>query len=136
VAGTSDVVIDVNGYFATPGAGGLSLYTMPPCRVIDTRNGTGAFVGVLSVDIESSSCAPPSTAQAYVVNATVVPSNSLGYLTLWPSGHTQPVVSTLNAYDGVITSNTAVVPTVNGSINTFAANPTQLILDLFGYYAP
>jgi hypothetical protein len=136
VAGTSDVVIDVNGYFATPGAGGLSLYTMTPCRVIDTRNGTGAFAGVFSVDIESSSCAPPSTAQAYVVNATVVPSNSLGYLTLWPAGQTQPQVSTLNAYDGVITSNTAVVPTVNGSINTFAANPTQLILDLFGYYAP
>jgi len=36
----------------------------------------------------------------------------------------------------VIASNMAIVPTVNGSINAFAANPTQLILDLFGYYAP
>jgi hypothetical protein len=136
VGGASDVVIDVNGYFATPGAGGLSLYTTAPCRVIDTRTGTEAFTGVFSVNIESSGCAPPSTARAYVVNATVVPSNTLDYLTLWPAGQTQPQVSTLNAYDGVIASNMAIVPTVNGGINAFATNPTQLILDLFGYYAP
>jgi hypothetical protein len=136
VGGTSDVVIDVNGYFAPPGAGGLSLYATTPCRVLDTRNGTGAFGGVLSVNVESSTCAPPSTAQAYVVNATVVPSGPLNYLTLWPAGETQPQVSTLNAYDGVVTSNMAIVPTINGSINAFAANPTQLVLDLFGYYAP
>ena len=136
VGGTSDVVIDVNGYFATPGAGGLSLYATTPCRVLDTRNGTGAFSGVMSVNVESSTCAPPSSAQAYVVNATVVPTGALNYLTLWPAGETQPQVSTLNAYDGVIASNMATVPTVNGSINAFAANPTQLILDLFGYYAP
>jgi hypothetical protein len=136
VAGTSDVAIDVNGYFAAPGAGGLSLYATTPCRVLDTRSAAGPFTGVLSVNVESSTCAPPSSAQAYVVNATVVPSGSLGYLTLWPAGQTQPQVSTLNALDGVITSNAAIVPTVNGSINSFAANPTQLILDLFGYYAP
>jgi len=136
VGGTSDVVVDVNGYFAAPGAGGLSLYATTPCRVLDTRNAAGAFTGVLSVNVESSTCAPPSTAQAYVVNATVVPSSSLGYLTLWPAGQTQPQVSTLNAYDGVIASNMAIVPTINGSINAFAANPTELILDLVGYYAP
>jgi hypothetical protein len=136
VGGTSDVVIDVNGYFAAPGAGGLSLYATTPCRVLDTRNGAGAFSGVLSVNVESSSCAPPASAQAYVLNAAVVPSTSLGYLTLWPAGQTQPQVSTLNAYDGVIASNMAIVPTINGSINSFAANPTQLIIDLFGYYAP
>jgi hypothetical protein len=136
VAGTSDVAIDVNGYFATPGAGGLSLYATTPCRVLDTRSGAGALTGVLSVNVESSTCAPPSSAQAYVINATVVPSSSLGYLTLWPAGQTQPQVSTLNALDGVITSNAAIVPTVNGSINSYAANPTQLILDLFGYFAP
>jgi hypothetical protein len=136
VGGTSDVVIDVNGYFAAPGAGGLSLYATTPCRVLDTRDGAGAFSGVTSVNVESSTCAPPSTAQAYVVNATVVPTGALNYLTLWPAGETQPQVSTLNAYDGVIASNMAIVPTVNGSINAFAANPTQLVLDLFGYYAP
>ncbi len=69
-------------------------------------------------------------------NATVVPSGSLGYLTLWADSENQPVVSTLNAYDGFITSNMAIVPNVNGSIDAFAAGLTQLILDISGYFAP
>jgi len=30
----------------------------------------------------------------------------------------------------------AVVPTTNGSIDSFAYNPTHLIVDVFGYFAP
>jgi hypothetical protein len=132
----SDVVIDVNGYFAAPGASGLSLYTVTPCRALDTRTGAGAINGVFTAAIESSACAPNSAAQAYVLNATVVPSGPLNYLTLWPAGETQPVVSTLNASDGAITSNMAIVPTNNGSIDAFSTNPTQLILDISSYFAP
>jgi hypothetical protein len=46
-----------------------------------------------------------------VFNATVVPSPTLGYLTLWPYGGTQPGVSTLNAYDGFVASSMAIVRT-------------------------
>ena len=46
------------------------------------------------------------------MNATVVPQQGpVGYLTLWPDGQGLPVVSTLNAYDGAVTSNMAIVPT-------------------------
>ncbi len=82
----TDLVIDINGYFAPAGQGGLSLYPAVPCRVIDTRKiGNGQpFSGTLSppVDVVDSVCGPPATAQAYVFNATVVPSGGLGYLTL------------------------------------------------------
>ena len=81
-------------------------------------------------------CAPPSNATAYVFNATVVPPGSMPYLTPWPDGENQPLVSTLNAYDGFITSNMAIVPTNNGSIDAYAAALTQLILDISGYFAP
>ena len=70
-----------------------------------------------------------------MVNATVVPSGKLGYLTLWPNGQKQPLASTLNALDGVITSNMAVVPMSNGYINAFASDQTQLVVDLFNYFA-
>ena len=33
----TDIVIDVNGYFAPAGTGGLSRRTVEPCRVLDTR---------------------------------------------------------------------------------------------------
>jgi len=42
VTNSSDLVIDVNGYFAPPAANGLSLFTIKPCRVLDTRNPAGA----------------------------------------------------------------------------------------------
>ena len=140
----TDLVIDINGYFApasTGGSGGLSLYPVTPCRVIDTRHigDDQPFVGVLEppVNVEGSPCAPPTTAQAYVLNATVVPVIGLGYLTLWPDGTQQPLqYSTLNAFDGAITSNMAIVGTNNGKVDAYASNLTQLVLDLFAYFAP
>ena len=134
----TDLLIDINGYFAEQGPSGLSLYTLTPCRVLDTRNvGSGQpFLGELTVNAAFSACAPPSSAQAFVFNGTVVPPGGLGYLTLWPDGENQPVVSTLNAADGSITSNMAIVPTNNGSIDAYASALTQLILDISSYFAP
>jgi hypothetical protein len=62
----------------------------------------------------------------------------LGYLTLWANLGSQPVVSTLNAVDGSITSNMALVPTSNGLVNAYGSGPgaTYLILDISGYFAP
>ncbi len=134
----TDLVGDINGYFAAPGTGGLSLYGAAPCRVLDTRQGNGGFDGVLSppVNVTGSICAPPSQAKAYVFNATVLPFGALGYLTLWPDGENQPVVSTLNALDGAITSNMAIVPSSNGKVDAYASGETQLVLDLSSYFAP
>jgi hypothetical protein len=137
VTNNTDLVIDIDGYFAPPAPGGQSLYTLAPCRVVDTRNTSGAFNGKLAVDVKDSSCGALPSAQAFVVNGTVVPAgSSLGYLTLWPDGQTQPLVSTLNALDGVVTSNMAIVPTANGSIDAFSTNATQLVLDINGFLAP
>ena len=132
----TQLVADIDGYFAPAGQGGLSLYPVVPCRVLDTRQGGGAFSGKLTVNVAGSVCPPPSDAQAYVFNATVVPQGALGYLTLWPDSEHQPVVSTLNAIDGAITSNMAIVPNIDGSTDAYATNPTQLILDISGYFAP
>ncbi len=134
----TELVIDINGYFAPPGApGGLSLYGLQPCRVLDTRTtGSPTFSGILNVTIASSLCGAPLSAQSFALNATVVPSATLGYLTLWPQGASQPLVSTLNAVDGSITANMAIVGSGGGSISAFASNSTALVLDLFGYFAP
>jgi len=134
---TTDLVIDINGYFAPAGTEGLSLYTLTPCRVLDTRTNHGhPFSGEKTVNVAGSACSPSSTAQAYVFNATVVPPGSMPFLTLWPNDENQPGVSTLNAVDGFITSNMAIVPTTNGSIDAYAQGLTQLILDISGYFAP
>jgi hypothetical protein len=55
---------------------------------------------------------------------------------LWPDGETQPVVSTLNAADGAITSNMAIVPNSDGKTDAYASGTTQLVLDISAYFAP
>jgi len=137
----TDLAIDINGYFSQNSTGALSLYPSSPCRVYDSRHvGSGQpFSGTLNppVDVVTSPCGIPATAQAYVFNATVVPSPTLSYLTLWPDGEGQPVVSTLNAADGWITSNMAIVPNNgDGKIDAYASGVTQLILDISSYFAP
>ena len=132
------LIADINGFFGPAGQNGLSFYPTAPCRVYDSRDHNGQpFRGTRTVNVVGSMCATPGNALAYVLNATVVPANGpMGYLTLWPDGQNQPVVSTLNAYDGFITSNMAIVPNINGSIDAYADGLTQLILDISGYFAP
>jgi len=136
VTNDTDLVIDVNGYFAPAGQGGLSLYPVPPCRVLDTRSSSGISFAELTVNVAGSPCPQPLTAQAYAFNATVVPTVELGYLSLWPDGQPQPWVSTLNASDGAVTSNMAIVPASNGLIDSFVSNLSHLLLDISGYFAP
>jgi YVTN family beta-propeller protein len=131
----SDLTLDVNGYFATPGEGGMSFYALVPCRVLDTRQTRGAFTGTILTDVVNSGCGTQA-ALVYVMNATVVPQTGLNHLTIWPTTEQQPPVYTLEAWDGVITSNLAIVANIDGWLDAYASNSTQLILDSFGYFAP
>ncbi len=135
VTNDTDVVIDVDGYFAPQATGGLSLYNLAPCRSLDTRAAGGApFSGTLNVS--TGPCAVPPNVQGLVLNATAVPAAALGFISLWPTGGTQPTVSTLNASDGLVTANMAVVPVTNDKFSAYASNPTHLVVDLLGYFGP
>ena len=131
-------------------ANSLAFVGMTPCRVADTRTGFG-FTGPFgppslmggatrAFPIQASTtCSIPSIAQAYSFNLTVVTSKFLNYLTIWPVGSTQPNASTLNDDLGTVVANAAIVPAGNdmsGSVNVFASNNTDLIIDINGYYAP
>src|SRR3974390_2144950 len=135
VSNDTDLVIDVNGYFApvSSGSSPLLLYNATPCRVLDTRT-TGQSLPLTAA--VAGHCMVPSLAEAIFLNATVIPADPLGFLTLWPDGITRPLVSTLNAYDGSVSSNMAIVPTSNGSIDAYSSDKTDLVLDVNGYFAP
>jgi serine protease len=145
-AADTDLIIDINGYFGpldpTPG---YEFHAVTPCRVMDTRTdkvgpfGAPALVGNASRDIPilASGCGIPSTAVAYSLNFTAVPKGFLGYLAAWPAGMARPNVSTLNAWDGLIAANAAVVPAgAGGAISVLAAADTDLIIDINGYFGP
>ncbi len=161
---TTDVIIDMNGYFAAPT--GLQFYPVAPCRLVDTRGAAAGFNGIdpfagpsipgegtltipvqsaaeASTDTEPAPCGViPSTAQAYSFNLTVVPEakGAVDYVTLWPSGSPQPFVATLNDPEGLIVANAAIVPagSPSGGVSVFNAGPAtaNVIIDMNGYFAP
>ncbi|MBL8175579.1 MAG: hypothetical protein JNK48_12980, partial [Bryobacterales bacterium] len=141
--GRTDLIIDVTGYFtADPLPQSNAFYTTAPCRLVDTRNPAGPLgapslsAGLFrSFPLLSGPCQIPAWATAYSLNATVVPTASLGFLTLWPSNGLQPVVSTLNSLDGAVVANAALLTAgAGGAINAFATDKTELILDVNGYF--
>src|SRR5208337_1669053 len=85
----------------------------------------------------SSSCGIPTSAQAYSMRMTVVAPGPLGYLTTWPAGQPFPVVATLNALNGGVVGNQALVPAgTNGAISVYVTNNTDLVIDINGYFGP
>ncbi len=142
VSNQTDVVLDINGYFDSAGA---SFYAATPCRVADTRYPTGQFGGpsmfggqTRDFPIPSGACAIPATATAFSLNVTAVPqAGFLGYLTAWPTGPSRPFVSTLNSWTGEVVANAAILPAgTDGSVSIFATDPTDVVLDLNGYFGP
>ncbi|BDC52955.1 hypothetical protein F183_A52700 [Bryobacterales bacterium F-183] len=142
VSGTTHLVLDINGYFApaSNGPGGLAFIAGNNCRALDTRLtlpmplSAGSTTPISLNDFE---CGVPSGAKAVALNATVLPADpQLGYLSLWPSGTPQPVVSTLNALDGALTSNAAILPVNNQGIQAFVSGRGHLLFDISGYFVP
>ena len=115
-----------------------------PCRVVDTRTSAGTFGGptmaaasTRSFPIPSGPCGIPPTATAYSLNVTVVPADGgpLWFLTIWPTGQSQPDVLTLNSQNGAVIANAAIVPAgMGGAVSVYVTNATDVILDIDGYF--
>src|ERR1035441_1113629 len=145
---TTNVIVDVNGYFAPVSGSTLAFYPLPPCRVADTRYSsypqglgppflTGGQERAFPILNATTTCnIPASGVAAYSLNFSVVPHGSLFYMTVWPTGETRPVVSTLNDIPGQIIANAAIVPAgTGGSVSVFPTNDTDLVIDISGYFA-
>src|ERR1035437_3997532 len=128
----------------------LVFVAMPPCRVVDTRTIgqglTGAFgppslaagaVRTFPV-LSSTTCTIPAVAQAYSFEITVVPPGPLAYITAFPTGQSAPVAAiTVESPQGFMASNTGIIPAgTSGSVDVYASNPTDVVIDINGYYAP
>ncbi|MBI4902483.1 MAG: hypothetical protein HY820_02535 [Acidobacteria bacterium] len=144
----TNLIIDINGYFAPDDGTGRGLYYYPTtqCRVLNTQDGSLAwpFGGPAvaagadrTVPVPSGRCAGlPSSARAWAMNASVTP-NGVGmpYLSMWPSGTAWPNVSQLNAFQGQMLANSGIVPaSASGSIDVRVASTTHVTLEVSGYF--
>jgi hypothetical protein len=145
---TTDVVIDVTGYYAPPGAGGLYFHPLPrPVRLLETRVGEpgcytpgaplpGNFDSTQQATGVCAGLTIPSAARAIVGNATTVNPGG-GFLTLYPADAARPLVASSNYNAGQIMNAPFTVglsPT--GAFKIYPLTQTDLVIDVLGYYSP
>jgi hypothetical protein len=122
----------------------MSLFTVPPCRVIDTRWAVGPLGGPeLAAGIDrafalANQCGIPPTARALAFNAAVTGATTPGFLVLYAAGTDRPPTSILNyrahqtrAKNGIAGLGTS------GGLAAFAGQSSgtvNLILDVTGYF--
>lgn len=148
---TLNVVVDVTGYYAPPGQGGLYYHPLPhPFRLLDTRAGQPACdapgspvqANVSRVETARTTCGGvvlPDDAQAVVGNAAVVNTSQgagAGFVTLYPSGAQRPSTSNVNYAPGQIVSNAFTVGLGSGgAFDVYASTTLDIVVDVTGYYS-
>jgi hypothetical protein len=132
------------GFFYTPAPRSTGFYTLPPCRVLDTRNAAGPLGGpalaagqVRTVTL-AGSCGIPSSAVAVSANLTVVAGSSGGFAVFpgnaFPLGTANLFFSAgqVRASDSMLmlaTDGTGTVGVLNGG-----SGSNDVILDVNGYF--
>ena len=136
---------------AAQAAGPFQFHSLTPCRLADTRNAAGPSGGpILQADQTRTFpvqglCMVPVGAKAVSVNVTAVGPSGPGFLTLFPSGITRPMVSSLNFNAGEpALGNGAIVPLADQGTNpqdlsVFArvvgtGGTVHMVLDVTGYF--
>jgi hypothetical protein len=136
-----DLVFVVNGIPAGP----QSFYTLPPCRLLDTRDAPGAYGAPALAGGQDRTfalagrCGIPATAKALSTNITVTAPATSGDLRLYPAGQGLPNASAINFAPGKTRANNAIVMlNADRQLTVRDDQPAgagvQLILDVNGYF--
>ena len=110
VTNTTNVLLDINGYFIPSSSSTLAFYPVTPCRLVDTRNAQRS--ARRSVPDARYGARLPTAVKARAFRQGLTfrrirrtsPScrrllAALAYLTVWPQGIGKPLVSTLQRFD-------------------------------------
>jgi hypothetical protein len=143
--GSVGVIADVQGYFSLTEVN--KYVSVSPTRILDTRKGTGTGVvkqipanGNLTLTVTGSGKGIiPATGRtaAVAMNLTVTNPTSVGNITAYPAGESQPTTSNVNYTAHSTVANTAIVPVgTNGQIvfHNNGSGPVDLIADATGYF--
>jgi hypothetical protein len=154
-AGTANVVVTnpdtqtgtlANGFVYGSTTPPVKLYTLTPCRVLDTRNATGPLGGpALSgggaqrTFTVTGTCGIPSSAKSISVNLTVTQAAAAGSLTAYAGNGAPNGTSSISFAAGATRANNAIVRlstdgTGSIGVENDAAGAAHFILDVNGYF--
>ena len=130
----TDLVIDVGGWYSV--GTGTPYTAVDPVRVLDTRT-TASLAGGEERRLHLDGGGQvPADASAVLLNLTVTDPADAGYVRAYPCGD-EADTSNVNYVAGQTVANLAAVKLAAGGdvcFRTFA--PTQLVVDLAGWYGP
>ena len=116
-------------------------YTLPPCRIVDTRTGSPLSSQVTRNFTMTGACGVPSSAKAVSVNVTVIDPAGPGNLALWPANQSKPGSSVLNFQAASNRANNAILTLATdggGQISAQAlatgGGTVHLLIDVNGYF--
>jgi hypothetical protein len=140
-AGSTDVVVDFEGYFSPSGSTEVAL---TPARITDTRPASGfpnagstlAGAGTLNVQVTGAGGVPATGVTSVILNVTVTNTTAASFLTVYPTGATFPLASNLNWTAGLTIPNRVIVPVgTGGQVSVYnQAGSADVIVDVSGYF--
>ena len=157
--GTTQVVVDVEGWYDSTGASGGPYVPLTPYRICDTRPpvftpqnqctgktlqaGTTLTIQVAGTNPLGTTSGGVPASGVLAVDLTVTATNPTvpSYLTVWPAGATRPTASNLNFLGAETVANNVVVAVPQsgadaGEVSIYNANgSTDVVVDVSGYYA-
>jgi hypothetical protein len=118
---------------------GLQFVSIAPCRIVDTRPNPIPAETTETFNLpqlaQTNGCASLSSATAYSINITAIPTADLGDLYIWPTGQTKYAWPLLQSLMGKIKDDHAIIPAgTNGSVNVFVSDATNITIDIDGYF--
>lgn len=139
--GSTDVVVDVSGYFASAGASpsGASLfYPLAPTRVLDTRQDAGRLGSASQLGVQFAGVGGISPeASAVVTNLTATATTRASFYRLSP-GASGGATSDLNWVAGQTVANLDLAQLGAGGAAYLFNNQggADAVIDVFGYFLP
>lgn len=134
--GSAGAVVDVQ--VEPPGQ---DFYTLPPCRLFNTRESWPLTSGGEEIFVLKGLCGIPPTARALALNVTVTAPAAQGNIALYPGPGEASGTSSISFGPGEIRANSAILALSADGYGTIRALPTvqgagtvHLILDVFGYF--
>jgi hypothetical protein len=116
-------------------------YTLPPCRLLDTRGADGPALAGSAARLFAAAghCGVPANALAIAVNVTAINASLPGDLRLFPPGSPLPLASAINFVGNQTRSNNAILAlSPGGAIAVWSDQPSagtvHLTVDVNGYF--
>ncbi len=160
LTGDVNIIIDVEGYMSASNTPQSSLYhpLTNPSRLVDTRCSIATYKSAYSnycntipppnnslnglqtgevqtIRVSGLTGLPASGLAAVVLNITATYASAGGYFTLYPSGTSRPIASSLNWASGKTVANQVIVQVgENGDVALYASAPVQAVADVSGYF--